>query len=201
MEEVRIMTHTRRKMESSWLCELSLLYRGSRMFAHTAGNSGALEPQFFAALLKGLSLKESDLPGDRRDPSTWLELRALFTKTFKSKTRAEWGQIFDGTDACCTPVLTQNELETAGFDQRPIVTLRDTPGLAIAEDEAEGGDEATRAAKGQGSGVTGQGWQSEGLSPSAGGEGTLKEWLGWRRGKDFDFVDGGLALRDATSKL
>jgi alpha-methylacyl-CoA racemase len=164
-------------------------------------NSGALEPQFFTALLKGLSLREADLPGDRRDPSTWPELRALFTRIFKSKTRAEWEQMFDGTDACCTPVLTQDELETAGYDQRPIVTLRDTPGLAIAEDDAKEGDEAVRTAKGQGNGVEGHGWQSDGLSPSAGGELTLKEWLGWRRGKHFDVVDGGLALKDAKSRI
>ena len=63
---------------------------------------GALEPQFYAALLKGLGLREADLGGKRDDRATWPKQRNLFTKIFKSKTRDEWEYIFDGTDACCT---------------------------------------------------------------------------------------------------
>lgn len=163
---------------------------------------GALEPQFFAKLLKGLGLTKADLPGPREDRDTWVKLAELFTKTFKSKTRAEWEKIFDGTDACCTPVILQQELEDNGFDQRPIVTLRDTPGLALSDDAAKESDSAIAAAKGQGSGVTGQGWEDEGLSPSDGGEETLKEWLGWSRGSHFDVVKGGLVLpKVSASKL
>jgi alpha-methylacyl-CoA racemase len=162
---------------------------------------GALEPQFFAELLKGLSLTTSDLPGAREDPSTWPDLHALFTRVFKSKTRDQWEQIFDGTDACCTPILSQAELEEKGFDQRPIVTLRDTPGYAITNNVAQESDEAVRAAKGQGNGVEGQGWESEGLSPSVNGEETLREWLGWKRGTHYEVVKGGLTLKGSTSKL
>ncbi|KAK6526319.1 hypothetical protein TWF694_004918 [Orbilia ellipsospora] len=164
---------------------------------------GALEPQFFAALLKGLGLTKADLPGAREDPSTWDDLRLLFTKMFKSKTRAEWEGIFDGTDACCTPVLMQGELEDQGYDQRPIVTLRDSPGLAIAEktkDDEKEKDGAIRAAKGQGSGVKGSGWEAEGLMPGVGGEEILEQWVGWRRGKQFDVENGGLVLK-SNSKL
>lgn len=160
-----------------------------------------MEPQFFAELLKGLSLTKSDLPGAREDPSTWPELRAIFTRIFKSKTRAEWEQIFDGTDACCTPILSQVELEEKNFDQRPIVTLRDTPGYALADNAEQETDEAVRAAKGQGNGVEGQAWDSKGLSPSVNGEETLREWIGWKRGTHYDVVKGGLALKGSTSRL
>jgi alpha-methylacyl-CoA racemase len=163
-------------------------------------NRGAIEPQFFDELLKGLDLSKKDLPGAREDPSTWPELKVLFTRIFKSKNRADWETIFDGTDACCTPILSQSELEAAGFDQRPVVTLRDTPSLAIAKGSAYEQSEAIKAAKGQGDGVPGQGWDEEGLSPSAGGEDTLKEWLGWTNGIDYEIAQGGLSLK-SSSKL
>lgn len=161
---------------------------------------GALEPQFFAALLNGLSLTPSDLPGPREDPTTWSQLRTLFTRKFKSKKRSEWEMIFDGTDACCTPVFSQRELEESGFDQRPLVTLRSTPGLALSAIASEEQYEAIRAAKGSGPGVEGDGWESEGLSPSAGGEDTLREWAGWRKNLQYEVFNGGLVLKQ-PSKL
>lgn len=160
-------------------------------------NRGALEPQFFAQLLKGLGIKAENLSGKREDRKTWPALRQLFTKTFKSKSRSEWEKIFDDTDACCTPVLTQDELEDNGYDQRPIVTLRDSPGKAISE-----GDADTRPVyEGQGIGVEGNGWQSKGLAPGVGGEEVLARWMGWRRGRHYDVVGGGLVRLDKGSKL
>ncbi|KAG9966158.1 CoA-transferase family III, partial [Aureobasidium melanogenum] len=158
---------------------------------------GALEPQFFAQLLKGLGINPSDLSGPREDRNTWPALRRLFTETFKSKSRAEWEKIFDNTDACCTPVLAQDELEESGYDQRPIVTLKESPGKAIA-----GGDADKRpACQGQGIGVEGNGWESEGLAPGVGGEEVLARWMGWSRGRHYDVVDGGLVRLGTGSKL
>ncbi|GAB7351032.1 hypothetical protein MBLNU459_g1517t3 [Dothideomycetes sp. NU459] len=153
---------------------------------------GALEPQFFAALLKGLQLAPSSLPGPREDRSTWPALRDLFTKVFLSKPRAEWEAVFDGTDACCTPVLTQQELQDAGYDQRPLVTLGDSPSRAISEGEAEG----RPVAQGQGIGVEGGGWRSKGLAPGAGGEDLLARWMGWKRDRHYRVVGGGLQRLD-----
>ncbi|EPS44686.1 hypothetical protein H072_1315 [Dactylellina haptotyla CBS 200.50] len=172
----------------------------------TKDGNGALEPQFFAAFLKGLGLTKADLPGAREDPSTWEDLRKLFTERFKSKTRAEWESVFDGTDACCTPVLTQGELEEQGYDQRPIVTLRDSPGLALEGGEGKGEaeeekDVAIKAAKGQGQGVKGSGWEEEGLQAGVGGEGVLEQWVGWRRGKQFEVEEGGGLGLKPGSKL
>ena len=156
--------------------------------------SGALEPQFFAALLKGLQIDPSSLPGDRDDRSTWPALAGLFRKTFRSKTRAEWERIFDGTDACCTPILGQEELEDAGFDQRPIVGLKESPAKAIAQG-------VEHVAQGQGIGVEGQGWTSMGLSPGDGGEELLGKWMGWSRGRQYEVKDGGLVLQQQRSRL
>ncbi|TID22919.1 alpha-methylacyl-CoA racemase [Venturia nashicola] len=157
---------------------------------------GALEPQFFAQLVKGLSLPTTPEIKNRLDPSSWPVLKSTFTNTFLSKTRAEWESIFDGTDACVTPVLTQIELEKNGFDQRVPVTLRSSPGLALADGAIEEKDVAVRSAKGQGMGVKGQGWDEKGLSPGMGGEKVLGQWLGWRRGRQFDVVNGGLVKRE-----
>jgi alpha-methylacyl-CoA racemase len=69
---------------------------------------GALEPQFYAALLHGLGLEGEDLPG-QLDQGRWPDLRARFTEVFKRRTRDEWTEIFDGTDACVAPVLGLGE--------------------------------------------------------------------------------------------
>ncbi|MFD3703461.1 CaiB/BaiF CoA transferase family protein [Nocardia sp. NPDC058658] len=69
---------------------------------------GAIEPQFYEQLLAGLEIPEEGLP-QQLDPSGQDELRKLFTDKFLTKTRDEWTAIFDGTDACTTPVLTFTE--------------------------------------------------------------------------------------------
>jgi alpha-methylacyl-CoA racemase len=81
---------------------------------------GALEPQFFAALITGLEL---DLPADlmHLEPANWPMLRDVFTARFKEKTRDEWATIFAGTDACVTPVLSFAEAR-----QHPHVAARET---------------------------------------------------------------------------
>jgi alpha-methylacyl-CoA racemase len=154
---------------------------------------GAIEPQFYAALLKGLGVKAADLPGNRDNRADWPVLKDYFAKLFKTKTRAEWEAIFDGTDACCTPVLTNDELEKQGHDQRPAVTLKSTPGYAVHE----GGD-GREAAVGQGKGWKGSGWSETGLMPGKGGEETLKEWLGWSKGRQYVEEKGGLAWSDGA---
>jgi len=70
---------------------------------------GALEPQFYAALLAGLDLAEpGDLP-DRRDPRNWPELRTRISARFAERTRDEWAAVFAGRDACVEPVLSLTE--------------------------------------------------------------------------------------------
>ena len=70
---------------------------------------GALEPQFYAALLDGLGLTDAGLPG-RSDPANWPLLRQRFTDAFASRSRDEWVAVFEGTDACVAPVLSFAEV-------------------------------------------------------------------------------------------
>jgi alpha-methylacyl-CoA racemase len=69
---------------------------------------GALEPQFYAALLQGLGLTDAGLPS-QHDRSGWPVLRQRFAEAFASRTRADWEQVFAGTDACVSPVLSLAE--------------------------------------------------------------------------------------------
>ncbi|RMD43674.1 hypothetical protein DV735_g1485, partial [Chaetothyriales sp. CBS 134920] len=146
---------------------------------------GALEPQFFDELLRGLDLTLDDIcPGglDRNDKRSWPYMRQLFTERFKSKTRAEWESIFDGTDACVAPVLELAEMENAGYELRPIVGLTASPGHVPRSDQ-------------DGS------WAGTTLEPGEGGEDALDAWLGWKKGKDFDVDGNGVWLQAERSKL
>jgi alpha-methylacyl-CoA racemase len=69
---------------------------------------GALEPQFYAALLTGLGLAGGELPA-QMDMGGWPVLRARFTEVFGQRTRDEWVAVFAGTDACVAPVLSPGE--------------------------------------------------------------------------------------------
>jgi alpha-methylacyl-CoA racemase len=72
---------------------------------------GAIEPQFYAQLLSGLGLEGADLP-HQLDMGRWEELRSAFTAAFIAQDRDHWAKVFDGTDACVTPVLSFAEVET-----------------------------------------------------------------------------------------
>jgi len=69
---------------------------------------GALEPQFFDALLKGLEL-DPELSGTRWDVKTWPDLRARLEAAFATRPRDAWAEVFAQTDACVTPILSMEE--------------------------------------------------------------------------------------------
>lgn len=112
----------------------------------------ALESKFFTELMKGLKLGDKDWGGKRDSRDVWPKMKMIFQGKFRSKTRKEWEDIFDGTDACCTPVLTHSELEEGGYKQRVAVTLSETPALNIDDG----------------------GWTVKTLGPGEGGESMLQ---------------------------
>lgn len=69
---------------------------------------GAIEPQFFAALLDVLGLAPASLP-DQNDQARWPELRAALDRAFSGRPRAEWLARAEGRDACLAPVLTMQQ--------------------------------------------------------------------------------------------
>ncbi|MEU2068938.1 CaiB/BaiF CoA transferase family protein [Streptomyces anulatus] len=68
---------------------------------------GPLEGQFYAEFIGLLGI--ADAFPDRWDLARWDELRAAVTERFSTRTRAEWTEVFDGTDACVAPVLSLTE--------------------------------------------------------------------------------------------
>ncbi|MGH3721031.1 MAG: CaiB/BaiF CoA transferase family protein [Pseudonocardiaceae bacterium] len=94
---------------------------------------GALEPQFYAALLEGLGLTDANLPG-QLDQAGWPVLRQRFTAVFASRTRDEWAAVFEGTDACVTPVLSFSEVPTHPHiaARGTVITLSGIPQAAPA---------------------------------------------------------------------
>jgi len=68
---------------------------------------GALEPQFFATLLRMLEI-EDECPG-QFELERYDEMRALLERTFATRSMTEWAELFEGTDGCVAPVLTPTE--------------------------------------------------------------------------------------------
>jgi len=62
---------------------------------------GAIEPQFYQTLLDKLNLVQDELP-QFGDPD---KLKLKLSKIFEQKTQEEWMKVFDGSDACVTPIL------------------------------------------------------------------------------------------------
>ncbi|HSO95560.1 MAG TPA: CaiB/BaiF CoA-transferase family protein [Acidimicrobiia bacterium] len=94
---------------------------------------GAIEPQFYAALLAGLGLADADLP-DQMDQASWPLLRARFADTIRTRSRLEWVERFAGHDACVAPVLTPVEAPDHAHHQarHGFVSLRGVPQPAPA---------------------------------------------------------------------
>lgn len=69
---------------------------------------GAVEAQFYDALLKGLAL-EAERAVPREDRANWPRLRAAFEAAFRARTQAHWIAVFADADACVSPVLTLGE--------------------------------------------------------------------------------------------
>ena len=67
---------------------------------------GSIEARFFDELVERLGLQNVPPQHDR---ARWPELRAMIAGKFKSKTRDEWCEVFEGSDACFAPVLTFSE--------------------------------------------------------------------------------------------
>ena len=63
---------------------------------------------FYDLLVKRIGLEGEDLP-DQMDRAAWPTLKDRMADVFKSKTRAEWCDVLEGTDVCFAPVLDLDE--------------------------------------------------------------------------------------------
>jgi alpha-methylacyl-CoA racemase len=70
---------------------------------------GALEPQFYALFLERTGLAGDPDFAAQNDARSWPAQRARLTAMFKSRTRAQWCEMLEMTDACFAPVLSMAE--------------------------------------------------------------------------------------------
>jgi alpha-methylacyl-CoA racemase len=71
---------------------------------------GAIEPHFYDLLLNKLGLEAAGLPA-QTDRSGWPALRERFSAIFRMRSRDDWCQLLQGSDACFAPVLSLEEAE------------------------------------------------------------------------------------------
>lgn len=69
---------------------------------------GAIEEPFWQELVAKLDLS-GDILKRRMDSAAWPEIRSMIEKKVASRTRAEWAQLFEGSDACVAPILSMDE--------------------------------------------------------------------------------------------
>lgn len=69
---------------------------------------GAMEPQFYRALLRLLDLSDPRF-ADQWNRSMWPILRTALEKKFREQSRDIWCSLLEGSDACFAPVLSPLE--------------------------------------------------------------------------------------------
>ena len=93
---------------------LNLLDGGAPFYAVYETRDGAyisiaaLEPKFYNELLGLLGLDSEALP-PQMDQAHWPALRRRFEEIFRKKSRDQWCELLEGTDACFAPVLSMEE--------------------------------------------------------------------------------------------
>jgi alpha-methylacyl-CoA racemase len=78
---------------------------------------GALEPQFYAALLEALGMAGDAEIANHLDPATWPAIRERFTAKFAERSRDEWHELFADSDCCVAPVLSMREAREDGHNR------------------------------------------------------------------------------------
>lgn len=68
-----------------------------------------VERRFYEELIERIGLSDMPLP-KQNDPKGWSELRERLSETFKKRTRTEWCELLEGSDACFAPVLDMMEV-------------------------------------------------------------------------------------------
>jgi alpha-methylacyl-CoA racemase len=90
---------------SNWLDGAAPYYRCYTCKDGKFISVGALEPQFFAELVRHAGLPEADL-AQQNDRARWPETADRYAALFATRTRDEWMTAFEGSDACVAPVLS-----------------------------------------------------------------------------------------------
>jgi alpha-methylacyl-CoA racemase len=69
---------------------------------------GSIEPQFYQLLIEKSGL-DPELFSNQNDRNNWPGLKKSLEQVFKTKTRNQWCELLEGSDACFAPVLDFTE--------------------------------------------------------------------------------------------
>jgi len=69
---------------------------------------GAIEPQFYTLLRERLGLNDPAFD-HQNDRSRWPDLKRRLAEVFATRTRDQWCELLEGSDACFAPVLDWDE--------------------------------------------------------------------------------------------
>lgn len=69
---------------------------------------GAIEPQFYRELLQRCGIEDPHFQ-KQWDAAEWPALRTKLADQFRTRTRAQWCELLEGSDACFAPVLSMRE--------------------------------------------------------------------------------------------
>lgn len=69
---------------------------------------GAIEPQFYQQLMALCEITDDHFH-KQWEQGEWPALRDKLAAVFRKRTRAQWCEVLEGTDACFAPVLSMNE--------------------------------------------------------------------------------------------
>jgi alpha-methylacyl-CoA racemase len=69
---------------------------------------GAIEPQFYRRLLELCGIDDPQFMR-QWEAADWPELRAKLAQVFSSRSRAQWCELLEGSEACFAPVLSMQE--------------------------------------------------------------------------------------------
>jgi alpha-methylacyl-CoA racemase len=70
---------------------------------------GSIEPQFLAEMVRLTGLDAGDELPPQQDQASWPDMKLRMAALVRTRTRAEWCDILEGSDACFAPVLSPEE--------------------------------------------------------------------------------------------
>lgn len=70
---------------------------------------GSVEPKFYYLLREKLGLLDDPAFDDGNNVAGWPDLKQRFAALFAMRSRAEWCELLEGSDACFAPVLNPDE--------------------------------------------------------------------------------------------
>ena len=108
VHQMRAIGYWRDEAQHNFFLGSSPFYEAFECADGKAVTLGAIEPAFYAELLRRLGLDDVD-PARQYRTEDWPALKARVSARMRERTRDEWRAVLEGSDACFAPVLDFDE--------------------------------------------------------------------------------------------